>query len=244
MNGNQRYKVRENYFDNIDTEEKAYILGLLYADGSVVHNNVCLSLSGEDSELVYKIRDIFYEDDRPISIAKFDNPNHQDAYRLNIINKHIKENLNRYGLCQNKTLTLSPPLFLSDDFVRHFIRGYFDGDGHIGWWWIKQSKKVDKGIGSMKGNFNIVSTEIVCEWIKDQFSKFGVIAHIYTNRGRNNTLIVSGNQQIKKCLDYMYRDSNLFLARKHKKYLDFLDNLPHTDNKRRRNNGQFSIKIS
>lgn len=244
MKFHQKYKIRENYFDQIDTEDKAYILGLLYADGSVTNNKICLSLSGEDSELVYKVRDILYEDERPISVVKFNNPNHKDAYRLNVINKHIVEKLHGYGLHNNKTLILTPPLFLRQDLLRHFIRGYFDGDGHIGWWWVKQSKQIDKGIGSMKGNFNMVSTDYMCMWVKEQFKRIGVNAHIYGNRGKNKTLIVSGNQQIKKCLDYMYEDSNLFLQRKYSKYLDFIENLPHNRSISRNKNGQFTIRKS
>ena len=36
---NYKYKCNDNFFKNIDTEEKAYWLGVLYADGNVSKNS-------------------------------------------------------------------------------------------------------------------------------------------------------------------------------------------------------------
>ena len=51
---NRRYNVNHKYFEVIDTEEKAYWLGFLYADGCVIKtktgSSLLLKLSVKDEE--------------------------------------------------------------------------------------------------------------------------------------------------------------------------------------------------
>ena len=61
------------------------------------------------------------------------NSNHQNTYGLIIVNKHMSEILKQKGMMQNKSLVLKFPEWLDEDLYSHFIRGYFDGDGHIEW---------------------------------------------------------------------------------------------------------------
>lgn len=91
-------------------------------------------------------------------------------------------------------------------FIRDFIRGYFDGDGHIDKYFI-----------------NIASTKKMCEWmkviIKDELS---VDASIYDicNKKDNNTKILSitGKSKMLKFLSYLYDDAGLMITRKYIKY--------------------------
>jgi len=50
----RKYSLNENYFDEIDTSNKAYILGFLYADGynNRINNTVVLSLFKQDREIL------------------------------------------------------------------------------------------------------------------------------------------------------------------------------------------------
>ena len=52
----KKYYLKEDIFDNIDTEEKAYWLGFLYADGNVANNasRIRLSLAENDLEILEK----------------------------------------------------------------------------------------------------------------------------------------------------------------------------------------------
>jgi hypothetical protein len=57
-NGMRRYELNENYFDVIDSHDKAYILGFLFADGC---NNpkkytISISLQEEDKDILEKMR--------------------------------------------------------------------------------------------------------------------------------------------------------------------------------------------
>ena len=134
------------------------------------------------------------------------NPNWQNTYRLDIINKHISDVLVDKGVVQNKSLILKPPTCIMNGFIRDFIRGYFDGDGHIDKYFI-----------------NIASTKEMCEWmkviIKDELS---VDASIYDicNKKDNNTKILSiiGKSKMLKFLSYLYDDADLMITRKYIKY--------------------------
>lgn len=44
----RKYKFDENFFENIDTEEKAYWLGFIYADGAVFKRTLSIRLSTKD----------------------------------------------------------------------------------------------------------------------------------------------------------------------------------------------------
>lgn len=236
----KKYKIRENFFETIDTEEKAYILGLFAADGSVCGNRCVLALSGEDGKMIELVRDAIYLEKRPIYTYFYDNKNHSPSHRLTITNKIISSDLKSHGIVENKTYNLVEPSTVPSRFLSHYIRGYFDGDGHIGYWFIKQSKKEEKGLGGLKANFNIVSTTIFCNWLKSIFSSIGVNSHIVKNRGSGSTIVVSGNRQIQIVCDFIYKDANIFLKRKFDKYL-YIKNYRLINHRKVNKYGQFTI---
>ena len=53
---NRKYTLNENYFDIIDTQEKAYIVGLLFSDGCIseINNAISISLKEEDKDILFK----------------------------------------------------------------------------------------------------------------------------------------------------------------------------------------------
>ena len=50
----RKHIINEKYFDSIDSEDKAYFLGLLFADGCVAKNgyNICLTLKNNDKHIL------------------------------------------------------------------------------------------------------------------------------------------------------------------------------------------------
>ena len=135
-----KYNIRHDYFEIIDSEEKAYILGFLYADGhnQVDKHKVCLELQERDVEILHKIGDLIYID-KDYKLGSFKGCERiiEGKYcmsgpskRFYIYSKKICEDLVKLGCGQNKTLKCSFPE-IPDHLIRHFIRGYFDGDGSI-----------------------------------------------------------------------------------------------------------------
>lgn len=233
-----KYTYNENYFDNIDSEHKAYFLGLLLADGSIYNNKLTLSLSGDDGYMV----DVFGKEVSDGIYPRYKylpNNSSKTAHRVTISNKKICESLQRYANWHNKSLNLSSPENIFEPYTKHFLRGYFDGDGHISYWRYKQSKKEEQGIGGLKYNFSITSTFAFCEWVMMIFASLGVNGYIIKNKGNSHSLLVSGGIQVQKALDYMYEDATIYLERKHKKYKEIIDyrNINH---RKRSKNGQYA----
>lgn len=122
-----------NFFEKIDTEEKAYWLGFLMADGSLRKNEYAcqLSIAKKDIDHLRKFAAIFnlpvYEGSRYDKRTK-----HVYEWCSAVIpNKYVVNSLQSLGMISNKTYRLDTNLFsnIPDKLKRHFIRGYFDGDG-------------------------------------------------------------------------------------------------------------------
>ncbi|MEA3319375.1 MAG: hypothetical protein U9Q88_05035 [Bacillota bacterium] len=102
----------------------AYILGFFLADGAITDITQNVSIAQKESEILEQIRDEM-ESNHPIG---------KNKYGINILNinsKIIKDDLmNIHGLTPNKSKTVKFP-YVPEEYMHHFIRGYFDGDGSI-----------------------------------------------------------------------------------------------------------------
>lgn len=131
--------IQHDYFNKINTAEKAYIFGMYIADGyisiSKSSSRFGISLNVNDIELLTKIRDIlsplsklYFEKARINAQGIKSNP----MYKLIISSKTICDKLNQYNCGKNKTnLLKSIKNIIPKEYMFDFIRGYFDGDGCI-----------------------------------------------------------------------------------------------------------------
>ena len=133
----RRYNLNETYFDNIDTPEKAYILGLFYSDGSInmSKSTIALSLQEEDRDLLEKIR-IMIGSDKPLEYLDYSNKHdfgysYKNQYRLLFFSSYMCMSLVDKGVIQNKSLKITFPNWIDKTLIPHFVRGVFDGDGSI-----------------------------------------------------------------------------------------------------------------
>ena len=129
-----KYDVNTSFFDSINTEGKAYFLGILYADGYHYEkrNSIILQLKYTDAEILYKLKELVGSN-RPLKFIDRSNDTKpaSSAYRLTLQNQRLSESLRKCGCTQGKTYTIRYPEWLRSNLHRHFIRGYFDGDGCI-----------------------------------------------------------------------------------------------------------------
>jgi len=129
INYQNRTKFNEHIFDSIDTEEKAYWLGFIFADGylSSRDNAFELSLSLNDKEHLDKFNKFMQHEKDNVKTDSL-------RCRWSVTNKHLWTQLNKYGYTPKKSLTLVFPdinIFANPNLIIHFIRGYIDGDGSI-----------------------------------------------------------------------------------------------------------------
>lgn len=133
----KKNSCEDRYFETIDSEEKAYWLGFLAADGCVRdgrQKSVILKLADKDKDHLCKFRDAVK------SNAMLYTEIHTGKYHQELVNNKVvissipmARDLERHGITPRKTFTLRYPVqSLSPELNKHFIRGYFDGDGSVG----------------------------------------------------------------------------------------------------------------
>lgn len=206
----RHYTLNENYFDVIDTPSKAYILGILFADGHncVDKDLVKLELQERDIDILEKINfELESNRDLKFSDKRSKNPNWQNTYRLSIYNKHISQTLENKGMIQNKSLVLDFPKWLDKNLYSHFIRGFIDGDGHI---------------ANNRYSVEIVGTKMFLESINEicneLFGFYGVIKDTYNKDSITKTLRINTFDKSKQFLDWIYNGATIYMNRKYEKY--------------------------
>ena len=210
-NYNNETTTNQNIFEKIDTEEKAYWLGFLYADGAITKRNkndtsyrLELCLKESDYNHIYKFKK-FTGTSNKISYKKSKLGN---SYRISIGGKKLTEDLINKGCVPNKSLILKFPTsdIVPDNLIFHFMRGYFDGDGWIGF----DSKKTFH-------RTNIIGTK---NFIIGYCNKLNI--HNIENRLRKKGNVYQfefRKQESNKMLDLFYSNCTIYLDRKYDRYL-------------------------
>lgn len=210
--------VNTSFFGEINSEESAYFLGFLYADGCVQTNDaryqMTLKLKSNDVCILEKLRNIM----SPSSPISTTDGGKYSLFRTN--QKVICEQLIALGCGPNKSLILEFPTKVPSDLIRHFLRGYSDGDGTI-----YRNNRRDK---SWMANYiwKFVSTKQFCQATAQLLKEtLGINCSQSLSRPKTNsittTLVVGGNSQSMKVLNWLYQDATIYLPRKYGKYLEF-----------------------
>lgn len=211
---NRQYELDEHFFDNIDTKEKSYALGLFYSKGWNKGGEICLNLTEKDKDLLIDIKNIC-KSNRPLRFVKKKNTiySRNNLYVLELCSKVLCEQAERLGFTKSKH-NLVFPKKLKPKLHVDFIRGFFDGKGTM---FLTNGKKNKKILGwSLIGNINFCS--IIKKTIQDNLQ---INVGLYDNSKLNEqikVLQVGGNKQIKKLMDWLYKDATIFLKRKKDKY--------------------------
>lgn len=218
-------KLNCHYFQNIDTEFKAYFLGLLFADGHIDYTHtkrnycICLSLNEEDGYLVEK----FAEEVKTSLKVKYytrerENGKIRKTAVLRLSSKEMYEDLINLGMTEIKVDNLIHLPFLEGEMMRHFIRGYFDGDGSVYWSHNKKTGKIGLGC-NFTGNY----------YFLEELNK--ILSNFIINRGRKPfdrgkyaSLHFSSTHLSTELYNYMYKDTDqIYMIRKKEKFIKFFE---------------------
>lgn len=215
------YYCDYHYFDVIDTEEKAYWLGFMTADGWISKNDVGnagvigIELQYNDINHLRKfnksINGNYKITDRwracPISTNP-DKLNHICVIRVFSIIMY--DSLEKLGFSNNKSYDFTIPT-IRNDLIRHYLRGYFDGDGCF----CLSNKSFGVGF--------ITASMLLKDGIIDICKNAGIDIHDYSYVNEYGKIMytpqVTKNSEKIKLLDYIYKDATIYLDRKYKKYL-------------------------
>jgi hypothetical protein len=206
----RKYKFNEDFFETIDSESKAYFLGFIYADGCLINDSVSyryklnLKIHKKDSHILEQLikcvdgeMDIWYNKKR-------------DMCEISLSGKKMVSDLINKGVLPNKTFTIKYPT-IDESLERHFLRGYFDGDGCI-------RVNTDRRDGSKRGDLRIVggSINMLCKINERMNYLFGTnINKLYGPKNKEYKFIGwAGMSDIEKIYHGFYNKSDLFLSRK------------------------------
>lgn len=230
-----KYHCDENYFENINTEEKAYWLGFLTADGFIqkecregCSRKVGMSLAEIDKGHIEKFKKAINAEN-PISTYKVSKGyNENTVYsRIMISSEKMATDLIDKGCVEHKSNILKFPTEeqVPKEFLKDFIRGYFDGNGSI---------KITKGSNKTKHYDNyqiaIVSTDDMLNKMQDYFLSQGAMYQRHKLYKRKKEHIVScfdfgDNVQSLIFLEWLYGNANVYLDRKYQRYLRLKDQM-------------------
>lgn len=199
-----------NYFKNIDSNDKAYWLGLITADGTIQKDGYKVSLTSKDIELIEKFKKIINSEHAISKIESFDKRTSKiyTRYLIQVCSKEFVKNIIFQGITNNKSHICEFPK-IKEKFYLSFIRGLFDGDGCI----------------SFDGNrmrMQFIATKEILEFIQKYFyEKHKIEPHPMYNVSKNtNTFVIHYFKDTKKLLSLLYKNSNqdIRLNRKYKLY--------------------------
>jgi hypothetical protein len=220
--------INKSIFKNIDSEEKAYWLGFLYADGWVCTTDrnaeIGIELNISDIEHLYKFSKFLNANveitthKKRIKIANNKHITNTETCKIRIYSKEIAEDLIRHGVCKNKTYKESHPVIEDDFLFIHFLRGFLDGDGCI--WKSKNSY----GVKFTNANLKLL------QYIQQNLFKLGFNSNIFTSNQYRHDLFIKGDKI--KFLNMLYSNANIYLERKYKIYKDAVCFRNEANNKR------------
>jgi len=206
-----KYHIDKNYFDNIDTQEKAYILGYLYADGwntSIYehgHYIIGMTLHNQDAYILYRISELM-NSNYPIKDFKNRYGNYYKQWYF--CNKYLVMRLDELGITPRKSKTTVFPDWLNENLIPHFLRGLFDGDGSI---------SSDLQYVNLVGSDSLINS--IYEFI---YKKFGIMCRKYSHHVSDGISQIFINKGMDKLdfLDYIYNGATIKLERKYNLYCD------------------------
>lgn len=215
--------IENNFFDvsrfgeasnpEIDQEYELvlYLAGFIAADGCIekkrgVYN--ILSLSIADKEPVELLRNSVCPT-KQIEVIQPRRPRDKSTlYRIRITSQKLCDDLAKFfNITPKKSHTLQFPRWLENDHMsNHFIRGYFDGDGHIG-----PSNKA-------RTQFKICicgSEAFLCDMLTIIKQLIPTEESVRQIKNKNcYEFRIGGNLQVYNLCRIIYANANYYLARK------------------------------
>ena len=220
-----------DYFSNIDTYSKAYILGFIAADGCLTKGKnsksyyLTITLKHDDKSVLEFIKSEIqnehrlYEIKRPSSFDKSKTINH---VRFTISHPQITQDLMNLGIVPNKTLIMTDIINNIPYHLRNaFIIGYFDGDGSVSELSSKGGKKYVKSCDCFKTypshnlSINIRGTN---EFLNGICEHLDIDSKFIRQYDLIPTLTFANKKDILKFFK-CYKNLDFYLERKHNVFL-------------------------
>lgn len=219
----------ERFFKNIDSEEKAYFLGLLISDGNVFKDStgrqasISITLNLNDEYILQKFKEVLNVN---TSISKDGRGCGQIAIRSNL----MADDLKQYGVVPRKSyITYLPKI--NDIYMSHLIRGILDGDGSI---LAKPSPKQDghnRYLHSISFCGSHQLMEDIAKYLYNNLQLKQPI-QVYDYQDKNlSDIHIQNYEDMEKVGDWLYKDATIYLVRKNNIYNSFKEHYNQIKNK-------------
>lgn len=213
---NRKYHFILDFFENIDSEAKAYFLGFLMADGNVSdRGEIKITLSEKDISLLEVFKEAI-DGDMPIKkhLVSLKNRKYKCATLL-LSSVKMAEDLMKKGCIPRKTFKLNFPNkdVVPEEYIHHFMRGYFDGDGCM----------------CINGQFSVIGCydfiKVYEEKLLSKISKRKKTSKLYPTRNNSKIYSVShgGRIIVKEIHDFLYKNATIFLERKRNNFYNIIN---------------------
>lgn len=214
-----------NFFSKLDTQEKAYITGLIATDGSIYDKNnsyyLKLAFKSSDVDILEKVKKAIgskseIRTKKGIANLPQGGTSNYELKTLLICNKKMVKDLESLGITPNKSLTLNFDYSkLSIELFPHFLRGLIDGDGDFNLY--HRNNRNHPHIGLIGSKHLIHSTK---EMLQKVFPDMSIMTfHAIGCHENIWRLGIYNMKDFKKLLNYIYQDATIFLDRKYENYL-------------------------
>ena len=229
--GVSKRNIRHSFFKSIDVEIQAYLLGFHASDGSVDEKRKTfrIQLSKKDSEIIYLFRDfisknarIFQHDGHLLNGRNGEIYKQNPAIGIDITSAELTNSLVNLGFGYRKTYKELHLPNIKYELLRHFIRGYFDGDGCFTCWYVPANNGRKERV---RGKFDIISkTKSILMDIQNYLKENNIESLIHhLNRDNMYRLSVGSKKEMIKLYHLLYDSSYFYLSRKYNKFSHYVN---------------------
>ena len=214
-----RWQTNRDFFAEIDTPAKAYVLGFVIADGHVNRidrgGKIEISVKEADADLLRAIADAAGCDAplRPMT-------NHYDGstmMRLMLCGKKMITDLNNLGVFHDKSKTATWPT-IAPELEGHLARGLWDGDGHI-----------------RQYEFEIIGTSALLDGLVAAAERHTGCLLRRKLGGRDRAYHYAyGTRRDTAVLHWMYSSTGIALERKREAFTSYWSEIPSAESLNRR----------
>lgn len=208
------YDYDEDYFATVDTYNKAYIVGFINGDGTIIDNSkrkrLNITLAYNDRKILYDIAEEIGVKDL-VRLRKSNTYNEQDKVSLTINSTKMCDDVISIGVIPKKTGKENWIKFNNKNLQWAFIRGFFDADGYI---------RVFERNGYLKSKFTITKSYNILYQLKEFFKDEGIVfggKGIYQKLGCYS-LETQKLTNIKSIYNKLYTYGDLKLERKYEAF--------------------------
>ena len=208
------YNFDESFFNEIDSEDKAYILGFISADGSISRNQLRIRLQIKDIDILYKIKEKMKSSHPIIEYnAKIKEKCYKSCGFL-ITSTQMTNDLEKYGVIKDKSESIDLPN-IKEEYKLYWIKGYFDGNGGID----LHSEKYPR-IRMCSSNPNLLNN-IINYFSETLNTRKTNICKIKDAKCYELYYI---SQDVLKIYEAFYKNNNnVYLDRKYKKFIEIFN---------------------